>query len=259
MPGPAKIASMPTTRRRGRPRRQPQSDEGTGATIDDIVAAAAELFGQRGIQAVTMADIAERAGLRQPSLYYYFRSKIDVLGHILDDVNRIPLSIVERARTASGPVAVRLYWLIYQDVLALCRFPFDINEVHRLSGDHPQEFEGYWSQRQRLNDEVEALVEAGVEAGELRDVDPRLAALSVLANDEATQNWMRPVGHHRLRGRSDDTLGDYRPEEVADHAAEMALRHLLIRPTTLAAVRARALASPVEEVATAPVSLPSGD
>lgn len=187
-----------------------------------------------------MSDIAERAGLQQPSLYYYFRSKLDVLAHILDDVNRIPLSLVERARTAGGPVAVRLFWLIYQDVLAICRFPFDINEIHRLSGSHRGEFERYWVERQRLNDEVEALVAAGVEAGELRDVDPRLAALTLLANDEATQNWFRPVGGHRLHGRSDPVLGDYTPEEVADHTAEMALRHLLARPSALDGVRARA-------------------
>jgi len=227
--------------RRGRPRRQPRTDEPAGATVDDIVAAAVALFRERGIQAVTMADIAVSAGLRQPSLYYYFRSKIDVLGHILDDVNRIPLHIVEQARSAGGPVAVRLYWLIYQDVLALCRFPFDINEIHRLSASHPREFDRYWVERQRLNDEVEALISAGVEAGELRDVDPRLAALSVLANDEATQNWLRPVGSHRLRGRLDAALGDYCAEEVADHTAEVALRHLLVRPSTLGAVRARAL------------------
>ncbi len=226
--------------------------------MDDIVAAAAALFREHGIQAVTMADIAERAGLRQPSLYYYFRSKIDVLGHILDDVNRIPLSIVEQARRTEGPVAVRLFWLIYQDVLALCRFPFDINEVHRLSAGHPLEFERYWVERQRLNDEVEALIGAGVETGELRDIDPRLAALTLLANDEATQNWLRPVGDHRLRGRVDDALGDYRAEEVADHTAEMALRHLLVRPATLGPVRARALALAVIQVPAPPVSLSSG-
>jgi TetR/AcrR family transcriptional regulator len=223
------------------------------------VAAAAALFRERGIQAVTMADIAERAGLRQPSLYYYFRSKIDVLGHILDDVNRIPLSIVEQARGADGPVAVRLYWLIYQDVLALCRFPFDINEIHRLSASHPREFERYWVERQRLNDEVEALISAGVEAGELRDVDPRLAALSLLANDEATQNWLRPVGSHRLRGRLDAALGDYRAEEVADHTAEVALRHLLVRPSTLGAVRARALTLVSDASHPPTVSFPSAN
>ena len=205
-----------------------------------------------------MADIAERAGLRQPSLYYYFRSKLDVLGHILDDVNRIPLTIVEQARATEGPVAVRLFWLIYQDVLALCRFPFDINEVHRLSTGHPCEFERYWVERQRLNDEVEALILAGIETGELRDLDVRLAALTLLANDEATQNWLRPVGDQRLRGRIDEVLGDYCPEEVADHTAEMALRHLLVRPSALGAVRARAIALMTGQAPSA-VSLPSGN
>ncbi len=189
-----------------------------------------------------MAEIAEGAGLQQPSLYYYFRSKIDVLRHILDEGNRVPLSIVAQARNADGPVAVRLFWVIYQDVLALCRLPFDINEVHRLSGSHPREFERYWMERQRLNDELEALVAAGVEEGELRDVDPRLAALCLLANDEATQNWVRPVAGRRLVGRDDPALGDYTAEEVADHIAEMALRHLLVRAASLEGVRARALA-----------------
>ncbi len=189
-----------------------------------------------------MAEIAEGAGLQQPSLYYYFRSKIDVLRHILDEGNRVPLSIVAQARNAGGPVAVRLFWVIYQDVLALCRLPFDINEVHRLSGSHPREFERYWMERQRLNDELEALVAAGVEEGELRDVDPRLAALCLLANDEATQNWVRPVAGRRLVGRDDPALGDYTAEEVADHIAEMALRHLLVRAASLEGVRARALA-----------------
>jgi AcrR family transcriptional regulator len=216
--------------------------DSAGSARDDIVRAAAELFAARGVQTVTMAEIAERAGLQQPSLYYYFRSKVDVLRHMLDDVNRIPLSIVERAGTASGPVAVRLYWLVYQDVLALCRFPFDINEVHRLSASYPDEFARYWLERQRLNDEVETMIVAGIEAGELRDVDPRLAALTLLANDEATQNWFRPVGEHRLAGRSDPVLGDYTAEEVADHVAEMALRHLLVRPASIDAVRARARA-----------------
>ncbi len=259
MAGAAGAVPTAGPRRRGRPRRQPRPDQRAGATVDDIVAAAAALFREQGIQAVTMADIAERAGLRQPSLYYYFSSKIDVLGHILDDVNRIPLSIVEQARNADGPVAVRLYWLIYQDVLALCRFPFDIAEIHRLSAGHPREFERYWLERQRLNDEVEALVTAGVDAGELRDLDPRLAALALLANDEATQNWLRPVGTHRLRGRLDATLGDYRPEEVADHTAEMALRHLLVRPSTVDAVRARALALAPDGPLPAGVSFPSGN
>ena len=238
---PEPAVEAPPHRRPGRPRSRPRPEGDPGDARSDIVRAAASLFAERGVQVVTMAEIADRAGLQQPSLYYYFRSKIDVLQHILEDVNRIPLSIVERARQATGvPVAVRLFWLVYQDVLALCRFPFDINEVHRLSARNPGEFERYWVERQHLNDEVEALILEGIRSGELREVDARLAALTLLANDEATQNWFRPVAGRRLAGRDDPALGDYTPEEIADTVAETALRCLLVRVATVDAVRARA-------------------
>jgi TetR/AcrR family transcriptional regulator len=244
----AAAAADASGRRRGRPRSLPRpADAGVDAR-DDIVRAATTLFAERGVQSVTMAEIAARAGLQQPSLYYYFRSKVDIVGHVLDDVNRVPLAIVTRARHAGGPVAVRLYWLVEQDVLALCRFPFDINEVHRLSAVYPDQFERYWQERQRLNDEVEALVVEGVASGEFREVDPRLAALGLLAADESTQNWFRPVAGRRLAGRADPVLGDYTAAEVAAHTAEVALRSLLARPAAIDAVRARAATPPGERV-----------
>jgi AcrR family transcriptional regulator len=234
--GKGKVAPA---RRPGRPRARELSETG-GDARGDIIRAAVELFAENGIDAVTMAEIAERSGLQQPSLYYYFRSKRDLLGHILADVNRIPLQIVQQARSADGPVAVRIWWLIYQDVVALCRFPFDINEVHRFAARHPDDLAAYWAERQRLNDQVESLIAAGIEAGELREIDPRLAALALLANDEGTQNWYRPIGGQRLTGRTDPALGDYTVEELAGYMADVALRHLLVRPARLDAVRARA-------------------
>ena len=52
------------------------------------MAAASDLFASRGVGEVTMAQIAEAAGLQQSSIYYWFRSKSDVLGSILERVNR---------------------------------------------------------------------------------------------------------------------------------------------------------------------------
>jgi AcrR family transcriptional regulator len=185
------------------------------------VAAASALFATQGVEAVTMAEIAEAAGLKQSSIYYWFHSKSDILTRILERVNRIPLAIAARERTAAGPVAVRLLRLVREDVLALCAFPFDINEIHRLALRAPDDFAAYWEERKRLDDEVEALVAEGVANGELREVDTRLAARTLLAGDEATQNWYR----------SADRAG-YAAETVADHVASSALRALLADPAT---------------------------
>lgn len=202
-------------RRRGRPRTR-----STGAGDDDpretIVEAASALFAEHGVEGVTMAQIAERSGLQQSSIYYWFRSKSDILASILERVNRVPLSIVERERTAPGPLAERLHRLVREDVLTLCGFPFDINEIHRLARRSPADFAAYWEERRRLDDEVEALIAEGVATGELRSVDPRLAARTLLAADEATQNWFRPLGR-----------SGYTAEQVADHTATAAVRSLL--------------------------------
>lgn len=202
-------------RRRGRPRAK------AGAAGDDdpretIVEAASALFAAHGVEGVTMAQIAERSGLQQSSIYYWFRSKSDILASILERVNRVPLSIVERERTAVGPLAERLHRLVREDVLTLCGFPFDINEIHRLARRAPEEFAAYWTERRHLDDGVEAMIAEGVASGELRPVDPKLAARSLLAGDEATQNWFRPLGR-----------SGYTAEQVADHTATTAVRSLL--------------------------------
>jgi AcrR family transcriptional regulator len=201
------MAAEPAPRRRGRPR-------STGTTGPDpregIVAAASALFAAAGIEAVTMAQIAEAAGLQQSSIYYWFRSKSDILGSILERVNRVPLAIVERERRAEGPVIERLRRLVHEDVVALCGFPFDINEIHRLAQRSPADFPSYWAERRQLDEEVEGLLEEGVRAGELRAIDVRLAARTLLANDEATQNWFRQQDA-------------FTAEEVAAHVADAAV------------------------------------
>lgn len=222
-------------RRVGRPRATPST--GDLSPRDEILSVATHLFAERGVADATMSEIASRAGLRQASLYYWFRRKEEILAEIVEQVNRVPLEFVLRLEQEDGDPAVQLWRLVRFDVEALCRFPFDINEVHRLSRRAPEPFEVYWRERQALNDAVERLVVRGVEAGAFRPVDARLTALVVLSDDEGVQNWYRPVGGRRLTGRPG---GDYDAAEIGEYLADLTLRGLLAEPSRLAAVRAGA-------------------
>ena len=225
-------------RRVGRPRANPAAAD--VEPRDGILAAATRLFAERGVADVTMSEIAERAGLRQASLYYWFRRKEEILAEIVEEVNRVPLAFVRLLEEEAGDPAVALWRLVFFDVGALCRFPFDINEVHRLSRRAPEAFEVYWQERQALNDAVERLVARGVADGTFRPVDARLAALVVLSDDEGVQNWHRPIDGRRLAGRPD---GDYGVDEIAGFLADLTLRGLLADPGELTGVRAAALSA----------------
>lgn len=235
MPGEPSDPAGGQRRRVGRPRLTPSS--GDLPPRDEILGAATRLFSERGVADVTMSEIAAQAGLRQASLYYWFRRKEEILAEIVEQVNRVPLEFVLKLEEEAGDPAVQLWRLIRFDAEALCRFPFDINEVHRLSRRAPDAFEVYWRERQALNDAVERLVARGVETGRFRPVDARLAALVILSDDEGVQNWYRPIGGRRLAGRPG---GDYEPAEIAELLADTTVRGLLTAPDDLPAIRAAA-------------------
>jgi AcrR family transcriptional regulator len=157
----------------------------------EILAAAGRLFGELGVDSTTMARLAAEAGLGQSSLYYYFRSREEVVAALVAEANVVPLALLAAVSAGTDSVASKLHRFVRGDVMALCELPFDINEIHRIAGRERDRFTLYWKERASLERRLAALLRAGIAAEELRAVDARLATLTILANDEGTQNWLR--------------------------------------------------------------------
>ncbi|MEU0792743.1 helix-turn-helix domain-containing protein [Amycolatopsis sp. NPDC005961] len=81
-----------------------------------VLDAAGELFTGAGYAATTTRAIAERAGLRQASLYYHFPAKEDILAALLAETVRPSLDVAARLVAGSAPAAVRLWALAYADI-----------------------------------------------------------------------------------------------------------------------------------------------
>jgi TetR/AcrR family transcriptional regulator len=56
----------------------------TTPTAERILTAAEAIFAERGYDATSLADIAERVGIRTPSLYNHFKSKEDLYVAVLE-------------------------------------------------------------------------------------------------------------------------------------------------------------------------------
>lgn len=181
-----------------------------------------------------MAQVAEAVGLAVSSVYYYFGNKHELVERIVIEVNRAPLDIALQAADAFPDAPRRLHAFIRNDAAALCEFPFDINEIHRLAGDDPSNFVRYWTDRRELVTKVEAFVAQGIADGDFIKVDVTLAARSVLANDEAVQNWYRPAISDVEASRSEPES----PAAIGAFVADLGLRGLLIESTRLDTIRA---------------------
>lgn len=72
------------------------------ATRDQILGAAARLFGQQGYASTTLRQIAEAAGIKAGSIYYHFEGKDEIAACVLD-AGIAAVGAAVRGRLASLP------------------------------------------------------------------------------------------------------------------------------------------------------------
>jgi AcrR family transcriptional regulator len=108
-----------TPRRPGRPRAGGDPAGGRG-TAQDILDAAAALFCTVGYTSTSTYAIAERAGVRQASMYHHFAGKHAILHELLLGTVRPSLRNAERLAATEAAVPARLWALCHADVELLC-------------------------------------------------------------------------------------------------------------------------------------------
>src|SRR5262245_32095254 len=68
-----------------------------------IVAAGRQLLEERGIDALTMRDVADAVGVRPPSLYKRMRDRADLFRLILEDLTDEIATVVDAAAASGDP------------------------------------------------------------------------------------------------------------------------------------------------------------
>ena len=159
----------------------------------EILHAALRAFKERGYHATTLDDIAEQIGVRKTALYHYFPDK----EAILYECHRESLTEIERlmkeAReldTASEQLAhvIREHVRVMTDTLEGSPLAF---EVTAFSPERQKEM---IAARDRYERELRSIIDRGVEEGEFRSVDSKIAVFAVLGAINWIARWYSPEG-----------------------------------------------------------------
>lgn len=196
----------------------------------DILKAAAELFAANGFGSTRMEAIAQRAGLGQSSLYYWFKSKDAILRSIMNQ-NRVSLEAARALTDRDEAAAVRLYIVLYQDVVQMCTAPLNFYDLEEAAKKQPEVFSDFQGDYDELAVRLRSIIESGVRSGEFIDVVPAEFARTALCLNEGSQYRYHAAGQSR-----DDVHG------FADAAARTSLRAVLADVGTLAGVQEAARA-----------------
>ena len=169
----------------------------------EILRRAAGLFREKGFHGAGMREIARGLGMAPGALYYYFKSKDDLLYACqMLSLKRLLESARRIARLDAGPAEKlrRLVRAHLGHILDELGGSFAHVEFHALPEPRLAEVVSKRDAYERL---VRGVIEEGVAAGRFADVDVKLAALSLLGALNWTVVWWRPGGGRDLAGVAD--------------------------------------------------------
>ena len=144
----------------------------------EILAAALDLFTERGFNATRLEDVASRAGLSKAAIYLYFNDKTALLTAVVQATVGANIGIAsDMISKHQGPVAPLLRQLLgfMAGRMQETRMPDLIKLVISESRAHPEIGHFYFDNVIGKGLPLfQSLIERGIASGEFREVDPRL-------------------------------------------------------------------------------------
>lgn len=170
------------------------------ARRDTIIDTSARLFAAQGYHATGLNELCDANELGKGALYHYIGSKEGLLAAIHDRVMDEVLLGAERVVEAGGTPSEQLAMLGEELLDVIHRYPDHVwvflHEFPALTGERAARFR---ERRRAYEQQVEAVLRAGVESGDFRDLDPWLTARAWLGMHNYTYLWLKPG--HRLSAK----------------------------------------------------------
>ena len=155
-----------------------------------LLDAAVRVFARKGFHASRVGDIAEEAGVAHGLLYHYFKSKDEVLEAVFHDNWSLLLARIASVEETDERAADQLRHITAIVLRTWLHLPDVVRVVIREFGRSPELSERIGDLAQPINS-IARVIERGIERGEFKNVDPRVAATVVYGSiDELLTAWV---------------------------------------------------------------------
>jgi AcrR family transcriptional regulator len=207
MPPTAKLPKTEPLRAIGKSKKE--------ALRSTVLEVAAKLFAQRGYGGTNLQDIADTLGISRPSLYYYFKSKEDILASLVDEVTVFSgHQATELASKVDFNPSETLRQMVFSHAKWLLEHSVEFRVVDRVESDLPAATRRTHDKAKRaLLDHFIRTIDRGIELGHFRPVDATVSAFSIIGMCSWTAWWFVPEGRVPL-------------EEIARSMADFAVAGL---------------------------------
>jgi len=162
------------------------------AQIKDTVS---RLFAEKGYHATSMRDVGNQIGMSKSSMYNYFKSKEDILFHLMNDAMDEALETLKAICRADHTPEEKLnavldfyacYYAGDQDRLTLL-----VNELPSLSDEHQEIIKRKDRDYVKL---IRSILDDLTDAGRMRAIHPTVATFAFFGMVHYTIKWYKKEG-----------------------------------------------------------------
>lgn len=195
----------------------PRSSTRRDLVESQIVAEATRLFAERGFSGTSLKDIADATGLTRPAIYHYVRNKDELLGKLVAELAQGPVLALREINETSGTDPLeRLHRMAYVVASQQASEPSRFQLLIRSEADLSEELSApYLQSRREVLAEFMRVIDEGIRSGQMRAVDSRVAALSILGQCNWVAWWQPPGASAETVAHLADSIADLAVASVA--------------------------------------------
>jgi len=163
--------------------------------VTPIVQIAATLFAQKGYHGTSMRDIGREVGVHAGSLYVHIQSKEDLLDAIVHSIMERSERDMAEVLAAGGTATEQLHGVAARDLKLIGENKeFATVFFHEWRNLSEPRQKAVIASRDRWETGLRSIIIKGIEAGEFRPVDPRIASIALTSILNWTYVWYSPEG-----------------------------------------------------------------
>jgi AcrR family transcriptional regulator len=164
-----------------------------------ILKASAKLFREKGYKAASMRDLAVKVGVEAASLYNHIRSKAELLHDICFNVANVFFEHLGVVEATDAPAINKLETLLRFHIRQMLE-NFEVVYVSDREWRYLAEpyLSNYRNQRRSYRRRFAAIIQLGIEQGQINKIDASTAVLILLHAIGGIDSWHRST--HKISG-----------------------------------------------------------
>lgn len=161
---------------------------------NEIIEGSMRLFAQYGYHSTSLNDVASKIGVTKATLYYYFRSKDEIMKAILERSMARMDKVLDLDKSTLSPQDKLRQFVQYHIV-----FGSDGAELAKITFDQLNAFPKKMrttlrSKEKKVDGVLQRILEQGVADGSITVEDVKIASYAILGICNWTYHWYRPGG-----------------------------------------------------------------